>query len=109
MIRCGRMSLFDNFRWRARPALVQVIAVSLLLYFGYHLVQGERGLFAWWQANDRLERAEAELGKLHLQRQILRRRVALLRREHIDEDMLDEQVRRMLNLIRPNEVVIYDR
>ena len=109
MIRCTPMSLFDNLRWRARPALVQVLAASLLLYFGYHLVQGDRGLFAWWQVNDRLERAEAELGKLHLKRQILRRRVALLQREHIDEDMLDEQVRRMLNLVRPNEVVIYDR
>jgi cell division protein FtsB len=72
-------------------------------------VQGDRGLFAWWRINDRLVRAEAQLGKLHLERQTLSRRVALLRREHIDEDMLDEQVRQMLNLVRPNEVVIYDR
>jgi cell division protein FtsB len=103
------MSLIDSLRWRARPALVQVVVVSLLLYFGYHLVQGDRGLFAWWRINDRLEHAEAKLGKLHLERETLHRRVSLLRRAHIDEDMLDEQVRKMLNLARPNEVVIYDR
>jgi len=103
------MSFLSTFRPRARPILAQVIMASLLLYFGYHLVQGDRGLFAWWRINDRLVRAEAQLGKLHLERQTLSRRVALLRREHIDEDMLDEQVRRMLNLLSPNEVVIHDR
>jgi cell division protein FtsB len=103
------MSLVDSLRSRARPALVQVLAACLLLYFGYHLVQGDRGLFAWWRINGRLAHAEAELGKLHLERQTLGRRVALMRNEHIDEDMLDEQVRRMLDLVRPNEVVIYDR
>jgi len=103
------MSLFENLRARTRPVLVQVAAVCLLLYFGYHLVQGDRGLFAWWGFNDKLARAEAELGKLHLERQQLSRRVALMRRAHIDEDMLDEQARRMLNLIGPDEVVIHDR
>lgn len=103
------MSLLETLRPRARPVLAQVLMACLLLYFGYHLVQGDRGLFAWWRINDRLAHAEAELGKLHLERQTLRRRVTLLRREHIDEDMLDEQVRKMLNLVGPNEVVIYDK
>jgi len=103
------MSLLDNIRSRARTVSFQVIAACLIAYFGYHMVQGDRGLFAWWRLNDQLVRAESQLGKLHVERQTMERRVALLRREHIDEDMLDEQVRRMLNKVGPNEVVIYDR
>jgi cell division protein FtsB len=103
------MSFVENLRPRMRTVSIQVLAACLLLYFGYHLVQGDRGLFAWWGLNDKLVRAETTLGKLHLERQSLRRRVALLQRAYLDEDMLDEQVRRMLNLVHPNEVVIYDR
>lgn len=99
----------DKIRERARPVTIKVLAVGLVVYFGYHFVEGDRGLFAWLKLEAKLTGAESRATVLHMERQRLEQRIALIRSRHIDEDMLDEQVRRMLNLIRPNEIVIYDR
>ncbi|MHA1537143.1 MAG: FtsB family cell division protein [Alphaproteobacteria bacterium] len=103
------MSFVDKIRERARPVSIRVLAVGLIVYFGYHIVEGDRGLIAWLRLEDKLAVAETRLAGLHMQRQHLEQRISLIRDRHIDEDLLDEQVRRMLNLIRANEIVIYDR
>ena len=103
------MSFMGYIRERARPVTIRVLAVGLVIYFGYHIVEGDRGVIAWLRLDGRLAEAETKLATLHMKRQRLEHRIALMRNQHIDEDMLDEQVRRMLNLIRPNEIVIYDR
>ena len=67
------------------------------------------GLIVWLRLDGKLAAAETKATALHMKRQRLESRIALIRSRNIDEDMLDEQVRRMLNLIRPNEIVIYHR
>ncbi len=103
------MGFMGNIRARARPVIIGMLAVGLVVYFGYHTVVGDRGLIAWLRLDGKLAAAEIRLASLHMKRQRLESRIALIRERHIDEDMLDEQVRRMLNLIRPNEIVIYRR
>ncbi|MBV9522965.1 MAG: septum formation initiator family protein [Alphaproteobacteria bacterium] len=75
-------------------------------YFGYHLVQGERGLLAWLRITQELKAAKVELARLDGERTALDRRVSLLRPEHIDRDMLDERARATLNLAGPHDIVI---
>lgn len=103
------MGFMGKIRERARPVTITMLAVGLLVYFSYHTVEGDRGLLAWLRLDGKLAEAETRLATLHMKRQRLESRIALMRRQSIDEDMLDEQVRRMLNLIRPNEIVIYNR
>ncbi len=103
------MGFMGNIRRRARPVTITVLAVGLLAYFGYHTIEGDRGLLVWLRLDGKIAAAETRQAALFMKRQRLERRVALMRRQSIDEDMLDEQVRRMLELIRPNEIVIYDR
>ena len=103
------MGFMGIIRARARPVTIGMLAVGLVVYFGYHTVEGDRGLIAWLRLDAKLAAAETTLASLHMKRQRLESRIALIREQHIDEDMLDEQVRRMLNLIRPNEIVIYHR
>ena len=103
------MSLVHTIGARAKSVALQVLAACLVVYFGYHLVQGERGLLAWWRLNDRLAESNATLTRLHLQRQSLQADVRLMQPEHIDEDMLDERVRAILGMIQRNEIVIFDR
>ncbi len=103
------MGFMGKIRERARPVTIRVLAIALVVYFGYHFVEGDRGLIVWLRLDGKLAAAETRLATLHMKRQRLESRIALIRSRHIDEDMLDEQVRRMLNLIRPNEIVIYDR
>jgi len=102
------MGFMRKIREHARPVTTKVLAVGLVVYFAYHIVEGDRGLIAWLRLDGKLAEAETRLATLHIKRQRLERRVALMRRQHVDEDMLDEQVRRMLNLVRANEIMIYD-
>jgi cell division protein FtsB len=52
-------------------------------------------------------RAEnANLEAVRGQRQVLDLRVSNLKPDHVDPDLLDEQVRATLNLVAPDEIVI---
>jgi cell division protein FtsB len=100
------MMVLQEIRKRAGFIAGPVLGVSLMCYFGYHLVQGERGLLAWLRLTQEIKVAQGKLGQLDDERTRLDRRANLLRPEHLDRDMLDEQARATLNLAGPNEIVI---
>jgi cell division protein FtsB len=100
------MMVLQEIRKRAGFIAGPVLGISLMCYFGYHLVQGERGLLAWLRLTQEIKVAQVKLGILDAERTRLDRRANLLRPEHLDRDMLDEQARATLNLAGPNEVVI---
>lgn len=97
-----RFSLFSRLRGAAGPAGV----ILLLAYFSYHAVQGNYGLLALRGVNDRHAELSEQAARLASERAALEARVDLLRPQHVDPDMLDEQVRRSLGFIRPDESVI---
>ena len=83
-------------------------AVCLLLlgYFGYHAVEGDYG----HHALQNLKAQEIDLGdqlaRLKDERRALDRRVALMRPESLDPDMIEERARRALNVARVDDIVI---
>jgi cell division protein FtsB len=82
------------------------LALSVVGYFIYHSIQGDRGILAWVQLQDRLSQSVAELNKIMLERQNLEEKVQALRPESINRDLLDQQVRLKLGYTRPDEIVI---
>jgi cell division protein FtsB len=100
------MMVLQEIKRRAGFIAGPVLGVSLMCYFGYHLVQGERGLLAWLRLTQEIKVAKTRLASLDADRAALEGRVSLLRPEHLDRDMLDERARATLNLTGPNEVVI---
>lgn len=79
-------------------------------YAGYHFVEGERGIKAWWSVDQQIEEAERERDTVLAERERLEARVRLLREDSLNSDMLDERVRRILNYGREGELVIlYER
>ena len=100
------MALMGEIRRRARQVVGPILMVSVTAYFGYHAVQGDRGLIAWYQVTQDLKNAEATYDRVHAQREALEHRVALLSPEHLDLDLLDERAHAMLDLADPDEVVI---
>jgi len=102
------MFVLDTIRARARIILGPVLGVSLVAYFAYHLVQGDRGLLAWMRLSQQIREAQATLDQVRDEEAPKARRVALLR-DRIDRDLLDERARATLNLGGPNEVVIFDK
>lgn len=101
------MFLVDAIRQRARLIVGPILGISLVVYFAYHLVQGDRGLIAWLRLTQQITDARATLAKVEAQREPLAHRVSLMR-DHIDPDLLDETARADLNLVGANEVVIFN-
>jgi cell division protein FtsB len=100
------MSVLRALRRRAHLVLGPVLGIALTGYFAYHLVEGERGFKAWLRLNREIRTATANLETLRTQRVALDVRVANLRPEHIDPDLLDERIRATLNLVSPDDVVV---
>lgn len=100
------MNAFGEIRLRARRMVVPTIGICLLGYIAFHVVQGERGLLAWWRIQKDIQIAEASLGVARTERLSLEARVGLMRPESLDLDMLDEQVREVLGLVREDEKLV---
>jgi len=100
------MAIGHILRRRARFVLVPVLGALLVAYFGYHAIEGDRGLLAYLKLTQELKKAEISRDLIAADRQIIERRVALLRPDGVDPDMLDERARLMLNLGRRDELTI---
>ncbi len=96
-------------RLRLRRAIVPVVGLLVLGYFAYHVVEGDRGIRAWNRLNQEIAAAKAEQAAVKKKSRTWNRRVNSLRRGAIDEDMLDERARVMLNYARKDEIVILYR
>jgi cell division protein FtsB len=83
-----------------------VLGATVVFYFAYHAIQGERGLLTLWQLNQQVSAADEQLAALEAEHDALAHRVSLLRPESLDQDMLDERARRVLGLVGRNEVII---
>ena len=75
-------------------------------YFTYHLVHGNHGLRAYWRLGEDLKQAETKYKDLMDQHNDLQKKVSLLRPDSLCPDLLEEQVRKNLGFVKPNELVI---
>ena len=83
-----------------------LLAVAFLAYFGYHALSGAYGLWSLDRLDVEADALKTQLDGLKTERTALERRVALLRPESLDADVVDTEARTALNLLRPDEVVI---
>jgi len=102
------MHVFDAIKLRARVIIGPILGISLVVYFAYHLVQGDRGLIAWLRLTQQIDEARVTLAQLEAERDPLAHRVSLMR-DHLDPDLLDETARGRLNVAGGDEVVIFNR
>jgi len=100
------MSVLRELKRRAHFVLGPVIGIALTGYFFYNLIEGEHGLIRWLSLTPQIRAENANLEAARRQRQALDVKVSNLRPDHVDPDLLDEQVRATLNLVAPDEIVI---
>jgi cell division protein FtsB len=72
----------------------------------YHLLHGNRGLLALFEIQKIVSVERGKLNDLESEVALLAHRVALLRPQSLDKDMLDERVRDVLNLAQSTEIII---
>ena len=92
---------------RPRQILVPIIFAMMFGYFGYHLVNGDRGLLAIAHLQRETMIADQNLAEAETTRKIWERRVAALRNQSLDPDMLDERARILLNFSRKEDIIVF--
>ena len=102
------MEFLKEIRARARHVIGPVLGILMVTYFGYHAVNGDRGLMAWWTLRQHIEVASTSLNTITDKRKSLEQRVRLLHPDSLDPDMLEERARVMLNFGHIDDVVVLD-
>lgn len=90
----------------AKEQTTHVVALCCLLTMGGLALAGPSGVLAWSENNRLLQQRQHELQVLNAHRDELRNRVALLDPNHVDPDIAGELVRRNLNVVHPDEMVM---
>ncbi len=86
---------------------VNFVLILLCAYFCVSAVKGDRGLIRYVYLTSEVAEARAESEKYAQEKQYWDEKVELLS-TNLDLDLLDEQVRTVLNMVGPNEFVILD-
>ncbi len=101
------MSLLREIRLRASQNFAPFVGACLAAYFGYHTIQGDRGVVTWLQLGQRIAQANAAIAASREVEGQIAHRVALLRRSNLDRDLLDERARAVLNLAHPDDRIMF--
>lgn len=103
------MSAVREIRRHSLAAVIPVICFAAIGYFAYHAMEGEHGINAYTRLTLQIQDTRVALTEVTVERKTLERRVDLLRAGGLDADMLEEQGKRVLGLLRPGDRVILGR
>ena len=82
------------------------LALIALLAIASYALLGPTGIIAWTDYRSALHDRTAELAELKKERDALRNRQRLLDRDNVDPDLAGELMRKELNVVAPDEVVV---
>ena len=82
------------------------LAALLIGYFGINAYNGDRGLKAKEDIDRQMATLTAELDHLKAEQAKWERRIALLKSDDLDPDMLDERVRILLDYADPHDLTL---
>ena len=102
MPRASKPSVATALRGAMLPAALLVGMAMLVAY----AVLGPTGFLALRDYRQQLAQREHAYQVLDARRQVLANRVALLDPRHANPDMVDELVRKELNVAHPDEVIV---
>lgn len=89
-----------------KSVLVPALALLALLAIATYALLGPTGIIAWTDYRAALKQRSTELAVLEKERDALRNRQRLLDRNNVDPDLAGELMRRDLNVVAPDEVVV---
>lgn len=89
-----------------RDRLTQGVALLALLMLGGMAILGPSGLLAWGDNLRLLDQRRAQIAKLSHERNELKMQVDALNPNKADPDFVGELIRKDLNVVHPDEVVI---
>jgi cell division protein FtsB len=91
-------------------ALGLYAAAALFIgYFGINAYTGKNGINARQELDLEIAELASQAARVKAERERWEHRVALLKSDRIDPDMLDERARELLNYVDPHDITIMVR
>jgi len=87
-------------------AMIVLTMIGLGFYFVFAAIQGDFGHLRRIEVQAEATQLELELKALDVELADLKNRTKRLSDDYLDMDLLDEQARKILGYIRPDEIVI---
>lgn len=89
------------------PLALYCVSGVAVAFFGWHAINGERGLKARAEYERRIATLSLDLVQASKEKLEWQHRTALMRNEAVDRDLLEEQARAMLGRVNKRDVVIF--
>ena len=89
-----------------RDNVTQGMALACLLFLGGLALVGPSGVLSWSENSHLLTERQKEVARLSIERDELRNRVDLLDPAQTDPDLTGELLRKDLNVVHPDEMVL---
>jgi len=100
------MGIVRELKVRAGQVVGPVIGMTVVVYFAYHAVQGDRGLLALGKLRGEVNALQAQVLDVRNERFELQNKAHMLRPETIDPDLLEERARVLLGFGKPDEWIV---
>ncbi len=98
--------MFRELKRRFLASLPPAIFLAITGYFAWNAVHGARGLEAQAAEQTELAKAKLQFAAVDAARQLWETKIAALGNQSIDPDMLDVQLRQILSLAGPADLVV---
>lgn len=98
--------MFERVYRKINMLSVPLVCCMLIGYFAYHAFYGGNGIIAAKRLKEHIAVLETDLLTSVKLRTSFEKKVALLRPESLDPDMVDEYARSILGMAHKNDVVI---
>ena len=98
----SRRTLMAYMRRAALPA----VCILLIGYFVSHAIGGPTGVFAWKEYRAEHSALQKQAAASAEAKAAIERQVKLLDPRKVDPDLADELVRKNLNVVKPDEVIV---
>jgi cell division protein FtsB len=89
-----------------KSTMMTGLALIALLMIASYALLGPTGIIAWTDYRQALNERTTELAELEKKRDALRNRQRLLDRDNVDPDLAGELMRKDLNVVAPDEIVV---
>ncbi len=83
-----------------------IFAAAFIGYFAVNAFTGNHGLRAQADIDQQMAAMQQELRQVKAERAVWERRVALLRPDRLDPDMLDERARALIGYVDPRDLTL---
>jgi len=100
------MDIVRSIKRGLLAAVWPVVLMGVTVYFGWYGLNGAHGQKALPLREAALAAAKADLAQAEADRDAWQQQVDALRSDHLDPDMLDERARTVLNMAKPDEIIV---